>query len=252
MRRCLLLLCFVVAMPLIATGCQAGEKGTRVAVDASSRNIILNPTPKQVVKLHGRVPPSLRFEFWVRYSMDDVKSEGCRPRDTTGGFLPMLGDFTRVETLAPRYLEGNRYETELVVDKYLPGPCGWAFDEIKAVVVKDGRVGDRLYTTETTSPVVDNNTDGKFEVHCTQFDHHSCAFRQNADSGPVMVLCEMFQSIRANRSPSLYCSEQYGSRYKQTHLLNHDTRGITIDFYDLAQETSPVAPKTPVTGAQQP
>jgi hypothetical protein len=141
MRRFLLMLCFAVATPLVATGCQAGEKSTRVAADASSRDAILNPKPKQVVKLHGRVPPSLRFEFWVRYSMDDVKAEGCRPRDATGGFLPMLGDFTRVETLAPLYLAGNRYQAELVVDKYLPGPCGWAFEEIKAVVVKDGRGG---------------------------------------------------------------------------------------------------------------
>jgi hypothetical protein len=244
MRRFLLMLCFAVAMPLVATGCQAGEKGTRVAADASSRDAILNTKPKQVVKLHGRVPPSLRFEFRVWYTMTDVKAEGCRPRDATGGFLPMLGDFTRVEALAPRYMEGNRYEAELVVDKYLPGPCGWAFEEIKAVIVKDERVGDPLYTIETTTAVVSNNTHGKFEAYCDEFSQRSCDFRQNSDPTSVLLLCEITSSPWQGKPDFLACSDHYpGVGYKETHFLDAATSQIVLDFHDLNLEPSPISMK---------
>lgn len=235
----------LLALMTTTTGCLAETGAQRGAAAASPRDAVINPKPKQVVKLHGRVPPSLRFEYRVWYTMADVKAEGCRPRDATGGFLPFLGDFTRVETILPRYAGDGRYEAELVVDKYLPGPCGWAFSELKATIVKDGRVGDPLYTSRITSPIVNNNTDGQFEVYCTEFDHHRCPFRQNSDPTPVLLLCEVTSSSFQGRSDFLACANHYpGARYKETHLLDAKTTQVALDFYDLNLEPSPISMNT--------
>lgn len=232
---------FLLALMTTTTGCLADSGAQRDTAVADPREAILNPAPRQIVKLQGRVPPSLRFEFRVRYTMEDVKAEGCRPRDATGGFLPMLGDFTRVETLQPRYLDGNRYEAELVVDKYLPGPCGWAFDEVKAAVVKDGKVGDRNFTTGTTSPVIDNNTDGKFTGFCTEFSDHECPFRQNSDPTPVLLLCSIGSMPYPKPRDYFTCGNRFpGARYKQTHLLDAKAQEISLDFHDLTLEPSPI------------
>lgn len=244
MSRCLNA-CIAVTIALLATGCQAGERA-RPAAETSSRDALPNPRPKQVVKLHGRVPPSLRVEFLVRYTMEDVKAEGCRPRDVTGGFLPFLGDFTRVETLQPRYLDGNRYEVELVVDKYLPGPCGWAFDEVNAVVVKDGKVGDRDFMAETTSPVIDNNTDGLFEPYCYQPNSHNCPVRQNSDPVPVLLLCSNRSLTNPKPRTYLTCGDRFpDTNYKETHLLDAKTSEVLLDSYDLTLESSPIPIKFP-------
>lgn len=240
MNRCLNA-CIAVAIALLATGCQAGERA-RPAAEASSRDAVPNPRPKQVVKLHGRVPPSLRVEFLVWYTMEDVKADGCRPRDVTGGFLPFLGDFTRVDTLESRYLNGNRYEAKLVVDKYLPGPCGWAFDRVIAVVVKDGKVGDSKFTTGTSSPVINNNTDGLFVPYCYRPDSHNCPVRQNADPVPVLLLCEFTSSPIEGEPDFFTCADHFpGINYKQTHLLDEGTSEVMLDLYDLHFDSSPIS-----------
>ena len=163
------------------------------------------------------------------------------------GWLRLEGTpLALLDSAAARYILLLGMLAELVVDKYMSGPCGWAFDEVKAVVVKDGKVGDRNFMTGTTSPVIDNNTDGLFEPYCYRPDDHDCPVRQNSDPVPVLLLCSIGRMSYPKPRDYFTCGDRFpDTNYKQTHLLDARTSEIALDLYDLTLESSPIPIKFP-------
>lgn len=209
----------------------------------------LNPDPKHIVRISGRIPASLEVSMSVSYTMGDAYTrtyppgatppdnyEACKPRMTLGGLVPLdSDDYSRGQRLDIRR-NGEYYETRFVADKYLPGECGWKFRGVGASVVKDGEEGE-------LSGLIARGHLGAKEPYCKPNSELGCATLKNSDATPVIVQCEIFTSDDPEKEPWLTCRGYEKFAYKQTHIVTDDTRSFVVNFYDLAVDQDPVTAK---------
>jgi len=209
----------------------------------------LNPDPKQVVRITGRIPPSLEIRMSASYSIDNIHTrtgpahtevvdEACRPT-LKFGMIPMdPGEYSRSEELKIER-NGDRYETRFVVDRYLAGRCGWQFDGIGASVAKD-----RNYSQIVTLPrqVALNSPYAEGGWPCPHAWASTCPAVSNPDPTPVIVRCEMYASKESGKRPSLMCQGYEKIAYKKTHYVTPQTKEMAVDFYDVALEPDPIQP----------
>ncbi len=129
-RLTVALLCATI--PSLAT-CQARAPGTgpdEPTEAAQEPRPLLNPNPKQIVRIYGRLPEHLGFSLGAMYSAT-TEDRACEKNPGSSIGIGPLRSVT--EPLEIRH-DGDRFEATLVVDKYLPGPCGWKY------VYSDGAV----------------------------------------------------------------------------------------------------------------
>lgn len=204
----------------------------------------LNPDPKHVVRIVGRMPASLEAELRARYAITR-QDRACTP-----GLLPQWGAGTergsRSETLAIKR-SGDYYETDFVVDKYLPGKCGWRFDGVGASVVRNGNQHD---IDVMSRPLIEGRAfyDPDYQSACIGLDRETCQRIGNSLDTPVVVPCML--SVRSVPLPppaepsdgasNLLCTS-FEYHHKREHLLKPATKQVQIDFYDLETEALPSA-----------
>lgn len=208
----------------------------------------LNPHPQQAVRITGRIPPSLEIRMFALYSIDrihtrtgpahtEVVDEACRPT-LKFGMIPIdPGEYSRSEELKIER-NGDRYETRFVVDRYLPGRCGWQFDSIGTAVAKDGKRSEAVtLQTQTVFKATSAST-----PNCDPAWNDACPSVGNSDPTPVIVRCEMYASKESGKRPSLMCQGYEKIPYKKTHYVTPQTKEMAVDFYDVALEPDPIQP----------
>lgn len=191
---------------------------------------VLNPSPKQLVRIHGRLPKSLTITLWARYITQD---ESCWSEKAKAGFS--LGTNILPEPVEVQRV-GEGFEATLVVDKYLPEQCDRRFTDLKVNVFKDENWDDPEALPRSVIEVADDHN--REMPPCSDTSSSSCKDAINSDPAPVLVLCEMWS--RGSRTPSLLCNGYGGGRYKQTHILQPRTPEVKVDFYDLAIDKDPL------------
>jgi hypothetical protein len=213
---------------------------------------VLNPKPKQVVKVFGRAPESLEISLGVSYSPSS-KAKGCEQPETP---LKDLLPFPDADTLAKMLIEGRKYgrghelkitrkgeyfETSFVVDKYLPGFCQWEYSGGGASAVKDGL--KLYYSIGLFENAAEVNTSNDPDYCKFAPKNKRCVLVANADPTPVYVRCKILGTERTkpgDRPPELHCESREPVSFKKEHLVMPHTREIEVRFYDLDEEPDPI------------
>jgi hypothetical protein len=211
---------------------------------------MLNPKPKQVVKVFGRAPESLEISLGVSYSPSS-RAKGCEQPETP---LKDLLPFPDADTLAKMLIEGRKYvrneplkitrkgeyfETSFVVDKYLPGFCQWGFSGGGASPSKDGM---RLYSGAGLFEAVGRKTIYNNPEDCAFPSDDQCGLVTNPEPTPVIVRCKILEADpnKPGDTPELQCESYEPVSFKRQHLVTPDTREIEVRFYDLDEEPDPM------------
>ncbi len=216
-----LLLCLL--LPLIV-GCRTKEG------DAPELAPLLNPHPKQMVRIFGRIPASLEVELAATYGIGDV----CEPKSPLT-ILRNIDKYSREDKLNIKR-KGDWFEARFVVDKYLPGACEWGFGGVGTWVVKDGDRQD----VETFEPAVVENDSGNKLPQCSNFEREYCSEAMNSDPSQTIVRCGIFMLDETDKHPGLLCQGTEKRVYKRTHLVTPQTREVEVNFYDLALDKDPI------------
>ncbi|MDR1075378.1 MAG: hypothetical protein LBL59_03510 [Xanthomonadaceae bacterium] len=227
--------CLWLLLPMMAS-CQTVENRDAEAsvppeaFTAENWYQVEKPNPKQIVRIHGRAPETLDIFIMARYVATNAADDRCwRPARHFGSEL--LWSRRRL----PIRRDGDRYEAELIVDKYLPGPCGWRYEASSAGVMRAGHPDD---LTRYGGWVIDSS---RYDVddslpRCKPMRNGpDCSEERlwrssNHDETPVEVPCHVGEI--ESEIAYFICQRSYGI-YKKRHLLRPDTREIEINFYDL-------------------
>ena len=139
---------------------------------------------------------------------------------------------------------GDEWVADLVVDRYLPGRCGW---DIKGHVVlmvtpNDAREGDSL-RAGTRFVVADARTVDEKASRCKP--HHARCTEERSrllsnsdDAIPVQVRCKRVPpEDRGYGNTFVFCDRF--PEHKITHNLKTHTKEVRIDLYDLDHENLP-------------
>lgn len=200
----------------------------------------LNPSPRQVVKVFGALPKEFDMRMILVY---EVTSRAPQCRNGDGPFAEPY--FKKVRFDYRR--DGDRYEGELVVDRFLPGQCGWAFHgtDLLVELVADSRQsaspgqvtidGSRFDVPDTTAYCPPRSE----WANCDEARQRS---RASPDTRPVQVKCGIRTEGSDPNRGYFDCRDFAGrERYKLSQLLTRSTQTIQMDFVSL-----PVLPEQTV------
>lgn len=221
-------------LPVLAACQTAGPVGRIVTPSkVEPSDPLLNPKPGHVVRLYGRAPETLDFRFRVAFVATNPEGD-CWNH---AGFWEGGGGKTFAYDIYP-VRKGDTWEADLVVDRYLPGRCGWNVRGNAMIMVEplDARAGDTFM--ECMRLVVGDARDRDDNAPRCQLGNPRCSEERSRrlsnsdDTIPVEVRCKRVKPVqRAPRSTVFICNEF--PEYKTTHLLQKSTRRVRIDLYDL-------------------
>jgi hypothetical protein len=235
-----LVLATLFALPMLGA-CQSTEPLGRIVTPSKVEpsDPPLNPNPQHVVRLHGRAPETLDFRFRIAFL--STNGEGDCWNHT--GFWEGGGEKGWGYDLYP-VRKGEHWEADLVVDRYLPGRCGWDIRASAMIVVVplDAQEGDSLGAG--TRLVVADARDRDDEApicagRSSRCDEARVRRLENSDDAlPAQVRCERIPpEKRIAHSTSFICD--HFPEHKMVHLLKAHTQRIRIDLYDLDLEATP-------------
>ena len=244
-------------LPFLA-GCQTQSE--RQPPEESPRQFKRNPQPQQVVRVHGRVPPSVALKFMAQYALTEeaFKDPKCEPRRYKGQ-IPVFFDFVHFEDVKITR-NGDRYEAQLPIDLMQPSACAWEFMELVVVLAKDGKWDEKSMVSGVSPAPISPYFKGA-EGECdddksskstkrqtlhgtTRTSTLPCRAVENTYATPVWVRCEMFRLDKGDpEPPRFYCGTGSYDRFKQSHLVTPQTREVQMDIYDLAVDPDPYQPK---------
>lgn len=223
-------------LPALAA-CQSSEPLGRIVTPSEVRasDPPLNPKPKHIIRLYGRAPETLDFRF--RKMMVSTSQDGdCWNH---AGFWEGGGEKGWGYDLYP-VRNGEYWEADFVVDRYLPGRCEWKINASLVILVTpvDARGGDNTLggmLTVVGDARLWDETAPQCKPGMNNCDEARRARRQNADDTiPVQVRCGIRPPERRIGEIVFYCNEF--SDYKDLHYVKDHTRRIRIDLYDLDHE----------------
>jgi hypothetical protein len=231
----------------------AQQTATQVPSDATAPEVASqvqgpepNPHPTHIVKLHGKLPRGFDIAFNVSYGTTSTAPE-CSASFNLGGFgSASPSSFVYVQQV--RHVDGG-YEADFVVDKYLPGKCGWKLKGSGAIVTTDEPgleqqsygVGAVLLGDFLGAPPGTPGCPGRPNPEGTgcQEARFWRMFNDN-ESAPALVRCrsENYSPFGSNiQKRGFSCGSPWV--YKKGHVLRENTRKVTIDVYDLNHEPDP-------------
>ena len=231
-----LALAALLTLPMLAA-CQSTEPVGRVITPSKVQpsDPPFNPNPTHIVRLYGRAPESLDFRFRIGF-MTTNREGDCYNH---AGFWEGGGEKTWGYILYPMR-NGEQWEADLVVDRYLPGRCGWNIRGSAVIMVEPltAKEGDSLGAG--ISPVVwdgrnwDEDTP-RCEPNNTRCSEERSKRLSNSDDAiPVQVRCRHRSPEEIIGDTSFICNEF--PELKTRHHLKEHTRRIRIDLYDLDHE----------------
>lgn len=136
---------------------------------------------------------------------------------------------------------GEHWQADLVVDRYLPGRCGWEIRGSAMIMVepRDAGEGDML-GAGTRLVVADTRTVENEAPRCKP-NHPRCSEERSRrlsnsdDSIPVQVKCKRVAPEKRGYGRTFFFCNRL-PEHKITHELRAHTRSIRIDLYDLDHE----------------
>lgn len=220
-------------------GCQPRDSNADMPRNAHIAPAI-NPNPTHIVQISGRIPKSLSAKLFVNY-LTDAKDPSCfsHPAAQRGG-----GPNYRQEML-DLIRQGDSFQAQVMIDKYLPGVCNWRFQSVGAAIVKDGNAGDETVVEDIVSSYL---YAAKADAQgCDGTGMDDCPQKQNALGVPVIVPCVKFlydkpmPGMKQDTVPRLFCASESMVKgpYKEGHRLRPGQKTIRVDFYDLESEADP-------------
>lgn len=147
----------------------------------------MNPDPRHVVRLYGRAPETFDFRFRIGFIATN-REDDC-------------------------YKHAGFWEADLVVDRYLPGRCGWEIRGSAMIMVEPRCKPNHPRCSEERSRRLSNSDDSK----------------------PVQVKCKRVAPEKRGYGRTFFFCNRL-PEHKSTHELRAHTRSIRIDLYDLDHE----------------
>lgn len=193
----------------------------------------LNPNPMHVVRLHGHAPKTLDFRFRVVFASTNREGD-CWNH---AGFWEGGGAKTFAYDIYP-VRKGDAWQADLVVDRYLPGRCGWNIRGNAMIMVEptDAREGDTFM--EGMRLVVGDARDRDDNAPRCQPGNPRCSEERSRhlsnsdDTVPAEVRCKRVKPPPLPARGTVFICNEF-PEYKTTHLLQNSTRRVRIDLYDL-------------------
>lgn len=234
---------WLLIMPTLAA-CQSSEPLGRIVTpsEAHPSDPPLNPKPKHIIRLYGRAPETLDFRF--RKMMVSTSQDGdCWNH---AGFWEGGGEKGWGYDLYP-VRNGEHWEADFVVDRYLPGRCEWKINASLAIIVSPTEATQwddrsRAHATKMLTVIGDARLWDETAPQCKP-GMHNCdearrARRQNADDTiPVQVNCRI-QPLEERIFDTIFFCNEFAD-YKDLHYVKDHTRRIRIDLYDYGTTMPP-------------
>lgn len=231
----------LVMLAMLPGACQSHEPLGRIVIPGGAKptDPPLNPRPRHIVRLHGRAPESLDFRFRVSF-LSTVREGDCWNH---ADFWEGGGERAFGYDIYP-VRRGEHWEADFVVDRHLPGRCGWDIDAGVTVFVKPADVG---WTTPgllggMRGVIGDARSWDETAPQCrpgmNACDEARRARVQNSDEQiSVQIHCSWRVGMRAVGNDFFVCNEF--ADYKTLHYVKADTRRIRIDLYNHGTTVPP-------------
>ncbi|MBD9367291.1 hypothetical protein [Xanthomonas sp. XNM01] len=224
------------ALPLLAS-CQTAEPLGRVVTPAQvlPTDPPLNPDPKHVIRLYGRAPASLDFRFRVVFTTTNQEGDCWNHAGfwDGGGALGWAYEFHPVRN-------GDAWEADFVVDRYLPGECGWDISASAHIIVQPKEAGDASAFVREMDAVVADGRDFDERAPRCRSEYPRCSesrmrILSNADPDvPVQVRCRRLSLGQRIGNSSFRCNHM--PQHKTMHWIISGTESVRIDIYDIEIE----------------
>ena len=241
--RCLQAACWpALLLPALLGACHTHEPLGRIVIPggAKATDPPLNPHPRHVVRLHGSAPGSLDFRFRVSF-VSTVEDGDCWNH---AGFWEGGGEKAFAYDIHP-VRNGPEWKADLVVDRHLPGACGWDLNAGVTIFVKPA---DKEWTTAglqggVLSVIGDARGLDDTTLWCEPgrptCDTERARRLANADEAVAVELHCRWKSGEDTIGDDLFlCSELHG--HKILHYVREHTRSVRIDLHDHG--TAPIPP----------
>lgn len=182
----------------------------------------LNPNPKQVVRVFGKVPSDFNLSFGLLYEAT-APDKHCWQ---SFGYPKRAGEQVKFKR------NGDRFELAVTVDKYLPGECRWRFNGLDANLAQKDRPEDRQNVSLINGSEYDWNDS---TPRCPSYNEYCNEERYRRlsnpnDKIPVEARCTTTSiSDDANRDSRFKCRDSANDSYKKTHLLKPYTRQVEFN-----------------------
>ena len=237
-----LALAALLTLPMLAA-CQSTEPLGRIVTPSKVQpsDPPLNPNPTHIVRLHGRAPETLDFRFRIGFATTSREGD-CYNH---AGFWEGGGEKTWGYVLYP-VRKGEHWEVDLVIDRYLPGRCGWNIRGSAMILVEplDAQEGDSLGAGARMVVADARDVDDAAprcrpeQPRCSE--KRSRRLSNSDDSIPVQVRCKRVAPEKRIGQTSFICNQF--PEHKTAHMLKAHTQSVRIDLYDLDHEDVPDEP----------
>lgn len=244
-NHCVLAVSLLLAPSL--AGCKSPEgvappaQGKQAPSEAKDMTRVLNKNPKHIVRIEGRVPDSLEIVLDAAYIADSEDDACFRLPEA----LTVPGLSYQVDELDIARSKG-RYTAQLVIDKYLPGPCNWILWRVNAGIRQADKPDEEMDVVEQVIQARSFYHDEYDASGCSlsprSGDHRRCPTEQNSLDTPVIVPCKV-QSFKnfPDSVPRFMCPAIVSTKndFKRVHRIERGQKVVVIDFYDLDKERDP-------------
>ncbi|MGY1458726.1 MULTISPECIES: hypothetical protein [unclassified Luteimonas] len=238
--RCHAVLVVLLAL-LLLPACQSTEPLGRIILpnQVNPWDPPVNPDPRHVVRLHGRAPATLDFLFSIGFMTTNQEGDCYKHL----GFWEGGGAKGWEYELHP-VRNGDEWVADWVVDRYLPGRCGWnikgnAMLMVTPLEVREGdSAGPVMRLVVADARALDENAPRcePRNPRCTE--ERSRLLANTDDAIPVQVRCTRDGGkVRGPGERVIICDRF--PEHKITHGLKAHTQKIRIDLYDLDHEEVP-------------
>jgi hypothetical protein len=115
------------ASSVLLLGCGLGDRSKNIQPGEADYPL-KNPNPMHVIQLTVIAPPSIDFRFLLGYAA--TSSGGTMQSGTACAYAGSWGGPTQQFSVLPSLewkRQGDVYRTQVVIDRYDPGRCGWGF-----------------------------------------------------------------------------------------------------------------------------
>ena len=229
------LLAGLLAAPALAA-CQSTQPVGRIVlpkiIDTSDPE--LNPNPQHIVRLHGTAPESLDFKLAVVYASTNREGDCWNHAAFFDG-----GGEKRWRYVIEPVREGESWNADLTVDRYLPGRCGWkGGGTVLAYVVPEDAKPEESMSAAMGVVTWDYRDIDVSQPLCRQRER-SCdearrRVRRNDDEAvPVQFRCHRRaqDDIFKGNPTDFLCNFDYsGSDVKIAHMVTKKTKDVRVIF----------------------
>lgn len=229
----------LLTLPGLAS-CQSGDpvRERDTAADAVP-GPQLNPDPKHIVRVHGRLPKHLDLSLNAEYEATR-QGAGCQKQFVLGSLAG--GAMRRITDSVDIHRHGEEFDATLIVDKYLPGQCGWTYQESRAAVWKHTDPDDlsTLIVLDGTRYAVNENTPRCTPRHRNCREERLRRLGNHDESIPVLIRCYTDKPLAGESKEAYFtCGDMFNEGYKIKHLIVPETGQVHINIYDLDVDADP-------------